>query len=453
MTAVFIFQRSFRLHDNLGLLAALEKYTVIPIFIFTYDQVRDNEYFNKNSFQFMLESLQDLQKQLTEYGATLYLFYSTVINTLEYIIKYIPIQAVYVNTDYTPYARTRDRTIKNFCTDYNLDFHSVQDYTLINIGQISEHKKFYKVFSPFYKYVQNLEFPKPRKIQNPHFYTRLPEELIKLVTNMPTPPVNPKIVESGGRIQGLQRLRDLKKFSNYAETRDNPNDHTTMLSAHLKYGTISIREVYHRIVDTLGADSALLRELFFHDFYASLMWNLDFYDTLGGGNFKHLQISWKNNKTYWNAWKTGTTGFPLVDAAMRQLVTSGYMNNRCRMVVASTLTLLLNVDWKKGEKFFAKNLVDYDPSSNVFNWQIQAGVGPERGFLKVFNPWTQGKKYDPKATYIKTWIPELQDVPASDIHQWNVKFSDYSTNYPEPIVEYEKMKKRVTTRYRGAEKY
>lgn len=448
MTAIFLFHRSLRLPDNLGLTAAAKKYKVVPVFVFTPEQVTDNPYFSANSFQFMIESLKDLEAQIERHDGVLWKFRGETLEILETLIDKLSPEAIYFNKDYTPYARSRDAKIKKLCAKREIKFFSFRDYNLIGPEKIGK-KGVYKVFSPFYRYANSLEYPKPLKVPKINF---LKPEDIKL-SGYPKHVKNPDIAESGGRTNGLRRLERIKKFSDYGKTRDYPENSTTMLSAHIKFGTVSIREIYWKIVDTLGSDSPLLRELFFHDFYANLMWNLDTKDTIGGGNFKHLEIPWDNKKKYWTAWKTGTTGFPFVDAAIRELLKTGYMNNRCRMVVASTLTLLMNVDWHWGEKFFAQHLVDYDVTNNNLNWQIQAGVGPQSGYLRVPNPWIQGKKFDPESTWIKTWIPELNSVPSGDIHKWDESWENWDVEYPKPILDYKTQKERAIKRFKLAEKY
>ena len=160
-------------------------------------------------------------------------------------------------------------------------------------------------------------------------------------------------------------------------------------------------------------------------------------DTIGGGNLQHKKQTWKSKNTLFRKWCEGKTGFPLVDAGMRQLNETGWMHNRVRLIVSNFLTMTLSIDWHKGEKYFAQQLIDYDVSSNNLNWQFSAQVGTDRNpFVRIYNPFLQSQKYDPEAVYIKRWVMELRDVPVKDIHKWNVKWELYKNVYVKPIIKY-----------------
>ena len=267
----------------------------------------------------------------------------------------------------------------------------------------------------------------------------------------------------GGRDNALKLIKLLsKRVNNYEATRNNLTDKTTQLSAYIKFGCVSIREVYYAIRDNLDneASASLIRQLFWRDFYAQLMNdnpNLLFKPMRS----QYSKINWSNSQTNLNAWKNGETGFPIIDAGMRELLNTGYMHNRARLICASFLPKTLLINWQKGEEHFAKLLNDYDPASNNGNWQWVAGTGSDsQPYFRILNPFLQSKKYDPDAEYIKNWIPELRDVPAEDIHKWDTKWFDYTVNdgdkikdgfkiidYPAPIVDYSKQKEKALKMY------
>jgi deoxyribodipyrimidine photo-lyase len=224
----------------------------------------------------------------------------------------------------------------------------------------------------------------------------------------------------------------LKKgqFNNYDKDRDYPYlDKTTKMSAYIKFGCLSIREIYYSLPLTHG----IVRELFWHDFYAIITF---YFPYIFNNSFikKYDAVKWNNNEEFFNKWKQGKTGFPIVDAAMRQLNTIGWMHNRCRMIVASFLVKNLLIDWRKGEEYFARSLVDYDPSSNNGGWQWCASTGTDsQPYFRIFSPTLQMKKYDPECIYIKKWVKELKDVPNKVILNWETK-QDQIINYPIPII-------------------
>jgi deoxyribodipyrimidine photo-lyase len=263
---------------------------------------------------------------------------------------------------------------------------------------------------------------------------------------------NAQLAVHGGRPEGLKQLsKALRDQHDYAKTRDYMAHETSMLSAHLKFGTVSVREVYHTFLRKYGKHHELLRQLIWRDFFVHLLF---FYPE----NLEHMyskqyeRIRWSTSTSDLEAWKSGHTGFPLVDAAMRQLNATGYMHNRGRMLVANFLVKTLLLDWREGERYFAQKLTDYDVGSNLGNWQSIVGGGAYAGaWFRDMNPWIQSKKFDPDAAYIKKWVPELTDVPAKDIHRWNVVYQDKykgKTAYPSTIVDYSEQKKKFFELYR-----
>jgi deoxyribodipyrimidine photo-lyase len=208
-----------------------------------------------------------------------------------------------------------------------------------------------------------------------------------------------------------------------------------LLSAHHKFGTVSIRETYQKIKNEFGIAHTLINELYWRDFFTHIGFHFPKV-FVSAFNEKYEKIPWENNKTKFNHWCNGTTGFPIVDAGMRELGTTGFMHNRVRMVVASFLTKDLHIDWRWGEQFFANHLIDYDPAVNNGNWQWAASTGCDaQPYFRIFNPWSQQQKFDTNCIYIKKWIPELKNLTSREIHQLENKPS-LVPNYPQPIINH-----------------
>jgi deoxyribodipyrimidine photo-lyase len=252
---------------------------------------------------------------------------------------------------------------------------------------------------------------------------------------------NPNIYAKGGRNEGLKILNQIQTHKNYERERDFPAiKGTTNLSAHIKFGTVSIREVYHAIkqIDNF----ALLRQLYWRDFYIHIGFH---FPHVFKGSFrpKYDRLDWKYDKSLFTIWCEGNTGFPIVDAGMRQLNSTGWMHNRVRMIVASFLTKDLLINWQWGERYFKEKLVDYDISVNNGNWQWAASTGCDPApYFRIFNPWLQQKKFDPYCDYIKSFIPELRDYNPRIIHNL-FKTHPQKLNYPKPIVNHSVMREKA----------
>ena len=252
-------------------------------------------------------------------------------------------------------------------------------------------------------------------------------------------------VFDGGRTEAVYLMQEIEKQRKYSTTKDFLNIPTTRLSAYIKFGCVSIREVYYLFVRIFKKSHPLVRQLIWRDFYYHLGFN---FIQRFGKSFKPKfeKARWKRSDgKHLHSWKRGRTGYPLVDASMRQLNETGYMPNRGRLIVASFLVKNLNYSWRLGEKYFATKLVDYDPYVNQGNWQWVAGSGADsQPYIRIFNPWLQSKKYDRDCEYIKKWVPELQEVDNKVIHNWykyyNRREFDY-IRYSKPIVDYVKTKK------------
>jgi deoxyribodipyrimidine photo-lyase len=265
---------------------------------------------------------------------------------------------------------------------------------------------------------------------------------------------NPDILVHGGRTLALLQLKKAcQEQKKYDETRDFFTNNTTFLSAYIKFGCVSIREVYHGIKKQFGLYHGILRELIWREFFAHVLFA---YPEVVGQSYqtKYRGIKWHESSMDLKRWKDGRTGFPIVDACMRQLNQTGYMHNRGRMTVASFLIKTLLMDWRLGEAYFAQRLTDYDLASNNGNWQGISGTGVDmKPYFRDMNPWIQQQKHDVDAEFIKKWVPELAEVDTRDIHRWNISCEDpnyQKVNYPKPMVDYDEQKPKMLSMYKAA---
>ncbi len=444
--SLFIFHRDLRLHDNTGLLAACKQSdTVIPCFIFTPTQVgKENEYKSDNAIQFMIESLKDLQQQLKKKGGRLYLFYGSTDDIVKKLIKAENIDAVFSNKDYTPFALKRDKALAKLCQQQDVMLHEFDDALLNAPGTVfNKSGEPYKVFTPFWKTSLLFSVAKDQKFAYKNVYTK-PINLAQKDTSILKKVLkkeSPQLYVHGGRNNALKIIKKLKDFKSYQKTRDIPAINTTLLSAHNKFGTVSPRELYWHMRESLGqaGPQGLIRQLYWRDFYYHIAY---FFPRVFGHAFqeKYDKIKWSQSKKNFEKWCNGMTGFPIVDAGMRQLNKTGWMHNRVRMIVASFLVKDLHINWLWGEKYFAQKLVDYDPCVNNGNWQWAASTGCDaQPYFRIFNPWLQQKKFDPDCTYIKRWIPELKNVDNKIIHNWE-RAESPELDYPRPMVDHKTQK-------------
>lgn len=441
-TSLFVFRRDHRIDDNPSLHNALaESKSVIPCFIFDPRQVSDkNNYKSSNAIQFMIASLEDVDDQLSKKKGSLQIFHGIAHEVIEKLIATYKIDAVYCNRDYTPFSIKRDKEIEKICARYDVAFEQYTDALLNQPEDIKTSSSTpYTVFTPFYKYCfKNFPIAKPTTTRLHNFSKTKLDGSISLssIKKELVPSENKNIHVMGGRSYALKILKKISEFKDYDDERDIPSIATTNLSAYLKFGCISVREVAHAISESLGKHHTLIKQLYWRDFYMHIAYHSPY---VFGQSFhkKYDSMWWKNDKKDFRAWCEGTTGFPIVDAGMRQLNTTGYMHNRVRMIVASFLTKDLHIDWRWGEKYFAQQLVDYDPALNNGNWQWSASTGCDaQPYFRIFNPWLQQKKFDPDCTYIKTWIPELQDIEPKIIHNWFKESGPDIPDYPRPIVDH-----------------
>jgi deoxyribodipyrimidine photo-lyase len=452
MRAIFLFHCDLRLIDNTSLNQAIrDGYTILPIFIFTPEQIEpsQNAYFSHSAVQFMCESLKELPH--------VKLFKGDTLTILTKIYADMPFDAIYFNTSYSVYAQARDASIEAFCKARTIKCVSLEDYGLLPLmeGLVAPEKP-YTVFAPFYRKVMTLPIRAASKSKPPdNAFIDIAfdyEYSMTQIDTLYTPNETAKI--RGGRKNGKKLLKNrLKTLIDYQNERDFPaTQKTSLASPHIKFGTISIREMYHTILKLFGKEHGLVRELIFREFYLKIYTLLP--DLQRGIAYTPLQIEWINDTTALEKWKTGTTGFPLVDAGMRELNTTGHQHNRVRMLCANFLTKYLLIDWRIGMQYFYTKLVDADIFSNTAGWQWASSTGPSaiEYWRPPFNPYIQSKKFDNDGLYIKQWVPELENVAPKDIHNWhNPKIrAKYPNIYLAPIIEHTVASKRAVQVYKGA---
>jgi deoxyribodipyrimidine photo-lyase len=438
--SVFIFRNDLRLFDNVGLIEALKSSElVIPIFVFNKKQITiKNKYRSLNAMLFLKNSLIDLNSQLNLFNSKLYMFYDEINDIIFKLKKYFNIEAIFINEDYTPFSVDRDKKIKELCEKISIDFNSFFDKLLLKPKEtLKENGEPYTIFTPFFRKnsLKNIEILKNNLYKN-YFKEDIEFDLEKFPKEFDYD--NKNLFVKGGRKEGLDILnKDVIKLKDYDLLRDFPEkEGTSKLSAHIKFGTISIREVYHFLKENFGENHSLIRQLYWRDFFYSIAY---FYPKVFGKSFheKYDKIKWDFDKEKFDAWKNGKTGFPIVDAGMRQLNETGYMHNRVRMIVSSFLVKDLHIDWREGERYFATKLVDYDPCINNGNWQWAASTGCDsQPYFRIFNPWRQQVRFDENCIYIKKWVPELKDLKPKEIHNLYKNLINVE-NYPKPIINHD----------------
>ncbi len=447
-TSLFIFRRDLRLEDNNGLNAALrDSAQVIACFIFDPRQIQAHPYQSTPGLQFMLESLADLQQQLQQRGALLYIFNDQPPHLVEPLKLDFGIEAVFVNRDYSPFSRQRDSELQQRCAQLSLAFHSHADLLLTEPESVLKHNgEPYQVFTAFHRQAGKQPVASPQKLATGKFFTKnYAGHKPELLTQLKQAHHN---ALPGGRQAALNRLAVIGNCRNYLNLRDFPAmAATSQISAYLKFGCCSVREAFHSIQTELDPDHPLLRQLYWRDFFTHI--GFHFPHVFGHAfDSRYDGLLWRNGQDDFWAWVNGQTGFPIVDAAMRELNQTGWMHNRLRMIVASFLVKDLHVSWRWGERYFAQHLLDYDPCVNNGNWQWAASTGCDaQPYFRIFNPWLQQKKFDPQCLYIKTWIPELQGYPAAVIHKWEKH--PLAGAYPAPRVDHAVQSQSIKAQFKA----
>ena len=483
--ALHIFRRDYRLIDNTALLEASRRATdgVFLVFFFTYRQIKANPLKSNNCVQFLVESLEDLREQIRDASggrAKLHIYYTPdEYECLDKLLVANPdIGAVSWNRDYTAYSIARDEKLSGVVSARGREVITRDDILLVPYGQVvagaksdregklvggkgadpSTHKKnsrghAYTKFTPFLRATLAHKIARPDGGHVGLATGSLGSAVSEFTGDLAGfygGTKNTQLPEKGGRSQGKQVLVRMSEWRGYTEHRDLLAYKTTHLSPFNKFGCVSIREVYWAIHDKLGANgSDLIRQLVWRDFFYNLSASHPYIYAKGAMNPKWQSnseshgIKWRTgaeaNKLF-KAWVKGQTGVPVVDACMREIATTGYMHNRGRLIAANYLCRILGVDWRRGEKYFASVLYDYDPTQNSFGWQVNAAVsGTESRPISqtILNPWIQSAKYDPDCEYIKRWLPEMASVPARHIHRWDKYGAGYENAETDPKIKKE----------------
>jgi len=402
---IFWFRRDLRLLDNAGLYHALKTGTsVLPIFIYDTDILDKLEEKKDKRVHFIHDAIAGIQEKLVGLGSTLQVLHGTPIESFKRLTEEYNIAAVFTNHDYEPSAIKRDKDVASFLNSKGIPLHTFKDQVIFEQKEVvKDNNEPYTVYTPYSrKWKEKLnnfylkQYPTQKYFTN--FYKQAPKRLPSLTDigfQSSPPDVVPTTLDE-----------DIAKH--YDKTRDFPAIHgTTKLSVHLRFGTVSIR---HLATQAKELNATLLNELIWRDFYQMILSN---FPHVVNGAFKkeYDNIPWRNNEKEFELWCTGQTGYPIIDAGMRQLNETGFMHNRVRMIVASFLTKDLLIDWRWGEAYFAEKLLDYDLAANNGGWQWAAGSGCDAApYFRVFNPYLQTQKFDPELKYIRHWVPEYEQL-------------------------------------------
>jgi len=425
--SLFWFRRDLRLHDNHGLYQALtQSESVLPIFIFDKDILEGLKDRADKRVAFIHKALSDINDVLKANGSSLYVLHDTPLGGFEKLSKEFSITAVYSNHDYEPYAIKRDEAVRTFLSTKGISFHTFKDQVIFEKAEVVKADGSpYTIFTPFSKiwkekYVadKKVRFSSEKHLSNlnktkPHPFPSLKQLGFEAV-NLDISPITP----------------DKKIIQHYEETRNLPYvDGTSRMSVHLRFGTVSVREL---AAMASKLNQQWLNELIWREFFMMILWHFPKVVT-ESFKVKYDRIPWRNNEAEFKKWCAGETGYPMVDAGMREMNATGLMHNRVRMVVASFLTKHLLIDWRWGEAYFAEKLLDYELSSNNGNWQWCAGCGCDAApYFRIFNPTEQQKKFDPDMIYIRKWI------------------KNYKPGYLDPIVDHDFARKRVLDVFKAA---
>lgn len=426
--AVFWFRRDLRLDDNAGLYHALKKgLPVLPVFIFDKNILDKLEDKKDGRVEFIHQAILNLNEELKELGSSIKVFHSTSEHVFNELAKEYNVECVYTNHDYEPYANERDLTIKDFLNKHKIEFKTYKDQCIFEKDEVTKDDgKPYTVFTPYSrKWKLRLTDYHVKPYPNKKYFKNF------IQTKSFDIPTLKDLGFEKSELEFPSTTISKSIVTNYKEQRDFPAiKGTSKLSIHLRFGTVSVRALAKQ---ALVLNETWLNELIWRDFYMMILFH---FPHVAKNSFKsqYDKIEWRNNEIEFKAWCEGKTGFPIVDAGMRELNATGFMHNRVRMIVASFLVKDLLIDWRWGEAYFAQKLLDFDLSANNGGWQWAAGSGCDAApYFRVFNPTEQTKKFDPKYEYIKKWIPEFN-----------------TTSYPKPIVDHASARLRVLAVYKDA---
>lgn len=420
---IFWFRRDLRLNDNHGLFEALSNGTTQAVFIF--DKKILDELPKKDArVQFIIQELNKINAALKKQGASLKTYYGHVEECWKQILSDFEVEKVFTNHDYEPYAIQRDQQISELLSKNNIPFSTFKDQVIYEKFEVVKADgKPYTVYTPFKnKWLSQFDI---------NTLVQYPSE--SKLDQMPSSDFNIQTLKDLGFEPSPIQVKDfnLKQAESYADLRDFPSkDATTHLSVHLRFGTVSIRQM---IKDLWNRSQTLIEEFIWREFFMQILFH---FPQVVTQSFKppYDQIKWRNNEVEFKAWCEGKTGYPMVDAGMRELNQTGIMHNRVRMLTASFLCKHLMIDWRWGEAYFAEKLLDYDLSANNGNWQWAAGTGCDAApYFRIFNPESQLKKFDKDLIYVRKWVTDFDEF-----------------TYPSPIVNHKMARERCLSTYKQA---
>jgi len=419
----FWFRSDLRLSDNVALYHALKNKSgnpVLPVFIFD-TQILNELPKNDARVSFIHKTLLQLNAQLTKLGSSLLCLKGDVQSVWAKLIRDFEIEHVFINKDYEPYAIDRDTKVKELLQSHSIQFYHYKDQVIFEENEILKADKTpYTIFTPYKNKWLSLFSPQYLK----DFSTDSKPNFYKVQHDVPS------LEEIGFESSAIEvKPFTLSHLHQYEQVRNLPAlDAGSYLSVHLRFGTVSIRKIIRHLHEH---DSVFLNELIWREFFMQILYHFP-HVVSRSFKAKYDSIVWQNKQADFEAWCSGTTGYPMVDAGMRELNQTGYMHNRVRMVTASFLCKHLLIDWRWGEAYFAKKLLDYELSANNGNWQWAAGTGCDAApYFRVFNPAEQQKKFDAQWVYIKKWIPEIGTLA-----------------YAQPIVEHTFARQRALDTYK-----
>jgi deoxyribodipyrimidine photo-lyase len=467
-TIVWWIRRDFRLMDNETLTQAVRDAEVVcPVFILDPDLLGSN-YVGEKRLGFLYAGLQQLNDDLLGLGSRLIVRNGYPVEVFEEVQTQINFDAIYAEADFSPYAQKRDSEIQDRFPIKLFGGPTFRHPLAVR----KENGHPYTVFTPYSRAWKGLPLPSKHELLRKPHRMKTPEDL----NSLPLPPIPPDFNTSffvPGEAEAQRRLTafiqgDPAPIDRYGTQRDRMDlNGTSQLSPYLRFGMLSLKQTLVAATTAIKkADrkehqesaTTWFNELIWREFFHSILFN---FPTVRKTSFKKdlRDIEWENNLGDFQAWCNGETGYPIVDAAMRQLSQMGWMHNRARMIVASFLVKDLLIDWRWGERWFMQHLIDGDPASNNGGWQWSAGTGTDAApYFRIFNPILQGKKFDPQGDYIHRWVPELKAVPAQIIHSpWDMSLDVQHScscilgkDYPRPIVEHPFARERALERFRLA---
>ena len=425
--SIFWHRRDLRLHDNHGLFQALkDSDEVMPIFI--YDRnIIDKLEPNDHRIKFINRHIDLMNSELSKIGKKVFTFFGDPLSIIKKLKSYYNFNSLYYNKDYEPYAIERDKKVSEYLSRNNCSSHSFKDHVIFEQDEIvKDDGKPYVVYTPFSRRWL-LHFDE--EMTKPYDSKSLLEKFINQEEFNITLE-DSKVVDKA--ITPIDFNLEEGLIDNYNNNRNFPwIKGTSKIGVHLRFGTKSVRQIVK--VGLKSSDNTYLKELIWREFFIQILYH---FPTTVNKCFKekYERINWRNNMEEFDAWCNGMTGYPIVDAGMRELNSTGFMHNRVRMIVGSFLCKHLLIDWRLGEEYFAKRLFDFEKASNVGNWQWVAGCGVDAApYFRIFNPYEQQKKFDKNREYINKWIPELN-----------------LSNYPEEIVNHKYARERCLSTYKEA---